>query len=85
MRGAYIRVVSQLDLQLGLRDLGLGSHCHGDDLGVHHRVIPGGRKVRKSASAFGELHYRQMVSYRLSPVEGPLRSFSAAENDVFKR
>lgn len=41
---AYIADVSQLDLQLGLRGLGLGSHCHGDDLGVHHRVIPGRRK-----------------------------------------
>lgn len=46
MRGAYIRVVSQLDLQLGLRRLGLGTHCHGDDLGVHHGVIPGGRESR---------------------------------------
>lgn len=41
---AYIRDVSQLDLQLGLGRLGLWSHSHGDDLGVHHGVIPGRRK-----------------------------------------
>lgn len=44
---AYIRDVSQLDLQLGLCGLGLGSHRHGDDLGVDDRVIPGEKKVRK--------------------------------------
>lgn len=44
---AYIRVVRQLDLQLGLCGLGLGSHRHGDDLGVDDRVVPGETKVRK--------------------------------------
>lgn len=52
---AYIRDVSQLDLQLGLRGLGLRSHCHGDDLGVHDRVIPARRKSENCLS-FGWLN-----------------------------
>lgn len=38
---AYIRDVSQLDLQLGLCRLGLWSHSHGNDLGVYDGVISG--------------------------------------------
>lgn len=38
--GAYVCQVSQLDLQVGLSCLGLGSHSHSNDLGVHNCVVP---------------------------------------------
>lgn len=38
--GAYICQVSQLNLQVGVGGLGLRSHSHSDDLGVHNCVVP---------------------------------------------
>lgn len=70
---AYIRDVSQLDLQLRLCRLGLGSHCHGDDLGVNHGVIPAGGKwenVLKFWRFDGLIPDKCIiVQYRLSPAE----------------
>lgn len=45
---AYICQVSQFNLQVGLSGLGLGSHSHSYDLGVHNCVVPeSNRDVRK--------------------------------------
>lgn len=38
--GAYICQVSQFNLQVGLSRLGLRSHGHGNNLGVHNGVVP---------------------------------------------
>lgn len=48
---AYIGQVSQFNLQAGLGRLGLGSHSHGNHLGVHNCMIPetnkGGQTKKK--------------------------------------
>lgn len=81
--GAYIRDVSQLDLQLGLRGLGLGSHCHGDDLGVHNRVIPGRRKSENCLNFgwFNDFNTDAVISTCSSWSRGSCSG--ASENYVF--
>lgn len=72
-RCTYICNVSQLDLQLGLRGLRLRSHRHGDDLGVHDRVIPA-RKKSENRSTLGNLMTLiQTVWHRLAPAEAEAR------------